>query len=108
MVQVITEKEVEAAAWCEYSNDDECQYRLQINNISKRAVRKVAKSCAGWRDSGFGWHPKTGYKILIYSKKFKTPEEWLEWAKHFPYKLIELNSKGKPSLIKLGEEYLQK
>ena len=102
------EKEVEAAAWCEYSDDDECRYRLQINNIAKRFVRKVAKSCAGWRDSGYGWHPKTGYRMLIYSKKFKTHEEWLEWTKQFPYKLVELNSKGKPKTIKLGEDCPQK
>ena len=61
MVQTTMEKEVEATAWCEYSNDEECQYRLQINNIAKRSVRKVAKSCADWRDSGFGWHPKHSF-----------------------------------------------
>jgi len=102
------EKEVEAAAWCEYNNEEECRYRLQINNIAKRSVRKVAKSCADWSDSGYGWHPKTGYRTLIYSKNFKTREEWLEWAEQFPYKLVELNSKGKPKTIKLGDDCPQK
>jgi len=102
MVQATAEKEVEAAVWCEVDDEYGCQYKLQINNIDRRAVRKVEKSCADWNFTGTGWHPKTGYRMLLYSKKFKTREEWLEWAKHFPYKLVELNSKGKPKPIKFG------
>ena len=103
------EKEVEATAWCEINNDDGWyQYRLQINNIDGRAVRKIEKSCAGWRFSGTGWYPKTGYRMLLYNKKFKTQGEWLKWAKQFPYKLVELNSKGNPKPIKLGASCTKK
>ena len=107
MVQVKTEREVEATAWCELENDEGCRYKLQINNINGRAVRRVEKSCSEWRCSGNGWHPKTGYRTLIYSKNFKTQEEWIKWAKQFPYKLVELNSRGNPKRIKLGSDCLK-
>lgn len=91
---------MEATAWCEINDNDGCQYRLQVNNIDGRAVRKIEKSCADWKFFGVGWHPKTGYRMLLYSRKFKTREEWIKWAKQFPYKLVELNSKGIPKPIK--------
>ena len=96
------EKTVEASAWREPVNDDGFFYRLQVNNVSSRSVRQIEKACASWHPAGYGWHPETKYKILIYAKKFDSKEQWLDWAKQFPFKLVELNNKGNPKPIKLG------
>ena len=101
-------EEVKATAWCEFNNDNGYQYRLQISNVGGRSVKRVAKSCEGWREAGSGYNPKTGFRMLIFSKKFNTRQEWLKWAKQFPYKLVELNSKGEAKAIKLGMDFLEK
>tara|TARA_Y100000310_G_scaffold336281_2_gene420385 strand:+ start:248 stop:604 length:357 start_codon:yes stop_codon:yes gene_type:complete len=102
------EKKVEATAWCDLDSNGIYQYRLQVNNVGGRSVKNVAATCADWRNAGFGWNPETEYKILIFSRGFKTQKEWLKWAKQFPYKLVELNSKGKPKPIKLGVDFREK
>jgi hypothetical protein len=102
------EKNVEASAWRESVTDDGLSYRLQINNVTPRLVKKIEKACANWRNAGYGWNLDSNYKILIFAKRFKNQEEWLEWAKQFPYKLVELNSKGNPKPSKLGVDFLKK
>ena len=97
-----------ASAWTEPRRDVDISYRLQINNVSGRSIKKIEKICEDWRDAGYGWTPGTNYKILMFVKEVKNRDEWLEWAKQFPYKLVELNSKGKPKPIKLGIDFLNK
>lgn len=96
------EKEVEASAWREACRKDVFFYRLQINNIDGRSLRKIKKICSDWNDGGYGWNLENKYKILLFSKAFKTRRAWLKWAKQFPYKLVELNGEGKPLKNKLG------
>ena len=99
---------MEASAWRESVYGDEHLYRLQIDNVTGRSLGKVEKVCENWNNAGYGWNPKTNYKILMFTKKFETQDEWLEWAKQFPYKLVELNSKGKPKPLKLGVAHKNK
>ena len=97
------EKTVEATAWREpLTRDGNYYYRVQVNNVTGKSVDKVEKVFSEWKSSGYGWNVKTNYKVLIYTKSFRTEKEWVRWAKQFPYKLVEHNSKGKPKPIKLG------
>ena len=102
------ERNVEASAWREPVTGDGLFYRLQVNNVIPRLVKKIEKACAGWRIAGYGWNPDSNHKILIFAKRFKNQEEWLEWAKQFPYKLVESNSKGNPKPSRLGVDFLNK
>ena len=99
---------MEASAWLETKPEEGYNYRLQINNISSSNLKKVERVCSSWRTAGYGWNPDTKDKILIYAKKFNTKREWLNWAKQFPFKLVELNSKGDPKPVRLGVHHSQK
>jgi len=94
---------MEATAWKEDYYADGHRYRLQVNNVSDgRSVRKLRSAVSDWQESGSGWNPASKSEVLIFSKEFDTEQEWLKWAKHFPYKLVELNRKGNPKRTKLG------
>lgn len=96
------EKEVEASAWRE---GDGFFYRLQINNIDARSIRKIKRICSDWNDGGYGWSLDNKYKILLFSRTFRTKRAWLKWARQFPYKLVELGNSGKPLRNKIGSDY---
>ena len=100
---------MEATAWKEqYCTPDRCLYRLQINNVCGRSEKKIQRIVADWSNSGRGWNPKNNTKMLLFSKVFESEQAWLNWAKQFPYKLIELNSKGNPKRTKLGIDAINK
>ena len=93
---------MEATAWKEDYCGDKPRYRLQVSDVPSRTVKKLQKFVSGWNKTGTGWNPVNRTALLLFSKEFETEKEWLEWAKHFPYKLVELNRKGVPKLINLG------
>jgi hypothetical protein len=93
---------MEATAWKEDYCEERVRYRLQVNNIDGRAVKKLKKSMNDWQESGTGWNPTSQSRVLLFSKEFDTEQEWINWAKHFPFKLVELNRKGNPKRTKLG------
>ncbi len=98
---------MEAKAWKE-DYPEGCRYRLQIDGVSGRSMTKVQTLVHDWSVTGTGWNPETKTQVLLYFKDFQTEKEWLKWAKHFPYKLIELNRKGNPKSIKLGIDAINK
>ena len=94
---------MEATAWKEDYCTSGYRYRLQVNNVSDgMSVRKLLRAVSDWQESGAGWNPVSKSEVLLFSKEFETEQEWLKWAKHFPYKLVELNRKGNPKRTKLG------
>ncbi len=99
---------MEAAAWRESTPNGDFLYRLQVNNIDARSIRRIVRICSDWDHAGYGWSSSTKYKILLFARCFKTQKEWLKWAKQFPYKLVELNGRGQPKPIKLGLDYINK
>ena len=100
---------MEATAWKEDYCNEGLRYRLQVNNVSDgRSVRKLLRVVNDWEESGSGWNPISKTEVFLFSKHFNTEQEWLKWAKHFPYKLVELNSKGEAKAIKLGMDFLEK
>lgn len=99
---------MEALAWKEPRKDGDFFYRLQVNNIDGRSITKIKKICSDWNAGGYGWNRGNKYKILLFSRAFKSRRAWLKWAKQFPYKLIELNGDGKPLKSKLGSDFQNK
>ena len=97
---------MEAIAWREPKSDRGYVYRIQIDGLSTRTEKKVLRVCSEsqWKDAGRGWNPATQKTILILCKTFQTEEEWISWAKEFPYPLKEQNNKGEFKSIKLGTD----
>ena len=85
---MIKEDAVKAVAWREPKSEKGYVYRLQINGLSTRTEKKILRVCT----------------ILILCKAFQTEEEWISWAKEFPYPLREQNNKGEFKSIKLGTD----
>tara|TARA_R110001583_G_scaffold16625_8_gene68149 strand:+ start:693 stop:1037 length:345 start_codon:yes stop_codon:yes gene_type:complete len=102
------EKTVKASAWKEPRRGTSFFYKLQIENIDGRSLEKIKKICVEWKCGGYGWNIDNKYKILLFSKSFKSKAAWLKWAKQFPYKLVELNDAGKPLRSKLGSDFQSK
>ena len=103
---MIKEDAVKAVAWREPKSEKGYVYRLQINGLSTRTEKKILRVCteAQWKSAGRGWDPTTQKTILILCKAFQTEEEWISWAKEFPYPLREQNNKGEFKSIKLGTD----
>ena len=92
-----------ATAWKIPSlTENTISYRLQWEGIKGiRSLKMAFKQMSDWRDVGIGTD-KDKNKILIFDRSFDTMDEWITWAKQFPFKLIEINRKGAPKPIKLG------
>ena len=92
-------EEVIAYAW-KVSKNVPC-YRLQISNISgKRMRNKIFKQINGWDNSGEGFDSKKNQYVLLFDKRFDSPEDWLNWAQSFPYQITEIGvTSGKEKII---------
>jgi ubiquitin len=91
-----------AEAWKMSSQNDSLLYRLQVNGTTGKSSDKLAKAVEGWRESGTIFH-KDGQVELLFSCSFADEQKWIEWAKNFPYELVEISpNTGKPKPIKLG------
>jgi len=95
---------VRAIAWREPKSEDGYVYRIQVDGLSTGTEKKILRVCndADWTFAGAGWDPKKKKSILILSREFSTEEEWISWAREFPYPLREQNNKGEYKSIKLG------
>ena len=92
-------EEVIAHAW-KVSKNVPC-YRLQISNIvGKRMRNKIFKQINGWDNSGEGVDSKRNQYVLLFEKRFDSPEDWLNWAQSFPYQITEIGvTSGKEKVI---------
>jgi len=98
---------MQAIAWkLSTEHKKSLEYMLQVNNISgKRARNKTLKAVQGWKIFGEGHCPGNKKELLIFTRKFDTMQEWIKWAKQFPFNLQELNRNDEPKPIKLGLQY---
>tara|TARA_R110000851_G_scaffold178218_1_gene325111 strand:- start:340 stop:690 length:351 start_codon:yes stop_codon:yes gene_type:complete len=96
------ESEVKATIWKVFSNEEGSHYRLQIEGIKgKRMKKKVLSAVDGWRQVGYGWS-KDDKETLLLTRKFEESTSWLNWANKFPFDLQEVNRNGKQKKIKKG------
>jgi hypothetical protein len=87
---------MKAVAWRETPLD--LCYRIQIGSFkSKAELRNIFHD---WKEVGMGWNTKQNDRIMIYSRDFKTEEEWTTWANKFPVPFVEKKRWGdKTTLI---------
>ena len=95
---------MQAVAWRIQTGDKkEFSYRLQIEGINGiRARNRILKNVEQWSPSGEGYCPKNKEAILFFTRTFKTINSWINWAKQYPYELVEVKKDGTPKPIKLG------
>jgi len=100
---------MKAFAWKLATSDKNSpEYVLQVDNISGvRARNKTLKAVEGWKTFGQGRYQDKN-ETLIFTRKFDTIQEWIRWAREFPFNLQELNRNDKPKPIKLGLQYQQR
>lgn len=95
-----------AVAWkedVEVGEQKGIKYRIQINEIPPRSVKKVLKNMKEWDASGEGYSFRNNRKLLLFSKVFANVRAWRKWARAFPYSLREIDERtGKEKKIKLG------
>jgi len=93
---------ISAEAWRMPCQNDSLLNRLQVNGVPSKSCDKLLKAVKGWRESGVILH-RDGQVDLLYSCDFEDEQKWIEWAKNFPYDLVEVSPKtGKAKAIKLG------
>lgn len=66
------------------------KYTVQINDISFKEKKIVNFLFKDWKETGNGWNAYSKNEIKILNKEFSSEDEWLNWAKKFPLKLIEI------------------
>ena len=95
---------IEASAWrIRTGNVEEYLYRVQTENIDLKNGNKLKLYMEGWRNSGDGKHTKSEYYFVIWSKTFKSEEEWDKWLNSFPYPLIEYSSTSDSVKTKINQ-----
>lgn len=99
---------MKVSAWTTRVDESQYRYRLQFDNIEgKRKRNRIMKEMLEvyeCEESGAGYTKKGNY-ILLFSKNFDSPKEWIKWARKLAYPVVEYNSKAKPKPIKLGTNY---
>lgn len=87
---------INAVAWCEYVTDESegYKYRVQVQGIAKRSIKKVRRTFKDWKECGEGTNHKTKQHLLFFTKIFEEKSELKEWAKAVPYQMHEETSRG--------------
>ncbi len=75
-------------------------YRVQINNIKLKDKKIINFIFKDWKQSGLGWNNISNEEIIMLNKQFPSEEEWLNWAKKCPLKIVEIKIRnGKEKYI---------
>ena len=86
-----------------------CVYRMQVNGVTNKNQKTIYKELNDWKETGYGFNPKTGKEYLFFSRDFGTTDKWMEWAKSFSgWKLVELDKNGKiKKYVRIGARKIQ-
>jgi len=80
-----------ATAW-KFNDDGKRTYRIQVERFkSKKELRELF---ADWGEAGTGWHTKQNYRICLFQREFNNEDEWLTWARKFPFYLAEVKERA--------------
>jgi|ETNvirnome_6_100_1030635.scaffolds.fasta_scaffold00356_14 hypothetical protein len=104
---------MKAHAWkvdARLSESEQHKYYIQINDIpGKRSFNRLLKEMTiEWDIYGDGFDKHKESFMMLGAREFDSPEKWIEWARNFPYDLVEYNRSGSPKPIKLGSNYRRK
>jgi len=86
------------------------KYYIQFNEIpGKRVFNRILKEIkTDWDIFGDGFDKHQKNYILLATREFESKEKWVEWARNFPYDLVEYTRDGKPKSTRLGTNYRRK
>ena len=80
---------MDAYAWRnEYS--DGYEYKLQVNEIKHGDKTTFVKLFKEWHQLSEGWNIKNNTEIKILIRKFGSEQDWIQWAKKCPVKIMEI------------------
>jgi len=78
------------SAWKSHNTENGTTYSVQFNEVPWRLKKTLEDSMKDWTRNSYGWSLKSrDTHILIYSKVFKSEEEWTRWATSFPMDIHE-------------------
>lgn len=80
-----------ASAW-KINDEDKRIYKIQVERFKSK--KELKDLFLDWKESGTGWNIKENYRICIFQKEFISEEEWLSWAKQFPFYLVEIKERA--------------
>ena len=99
---------MEVSAWVIDKTDAAYRYKIQFDDIEGKRIRnrihKDMTEVYECESTGSGY-TKGGNYILLFTKSFTDPDEWINWARQLEYPVVEYNSKAQPKPIKLGSHY---
>tara|TARA_R110000824_G_scaffold78717_8_gene198571 strand:- start:155 stop:469 length:315 start_codon:yes stop_codon:yes gene_type:complete len=89
---------------------DRCKYYIQLNDIpGKRVFNRLVKEMKEeWNIFGDGFDKHKEKFVMLATREFDSKQEWVKWARKFPYDVVEYTRDGKPKPIKLGTNYRRK
>ena len=97
---------MKAVAWKLGKSQDKLIYVVQVDNIQGvRNENRLLKQLREWQHYGEGYDAKSKNKTLMFKSHFDTEDEWKDWARAFPYDLVEVGKSGKEKPYKLGLAY---
>jgi hypothetical protein len=80
-----------ASAW-KISESDKRVYKIQVERFkSKKELKEIFSD---WKESGTGWNIKENFRICLFQKEFADEDEWLAWARRFPFYLVEIKERA--------------
>jgi hypothetical protein len=78
------------SAWKTHSGDDGVKYCVQFDEVPWNLKKTLEDSMRGWSRNSYGWNIKgKNTHILIYSRLFKSEDDWTRWAQAFPLDVHE-------------------
>ena len=90
------EIKVEAIAWKTSSKEEsEVSFCLQVNGVTRKNKNKIKRALNGWRISGEGHDIRGNRTILLCYREFEDKNQFVEWARAFPYTVFEERRTGK-------------
>ena len=101
---------MQAIAWKTYHSKTKLVYLIQVEDIKGvRQEKKILKQLeeSEWKLFADGYNPKKNTRTLILESEFEEESQWINWARSFPYKLVEMGKSGKMKPYKLGLDYIE-
>jgi hypothetical protein len=84
---------LKAQAWMLRDGSESYTYRLQMDYVGSKSHKKIFEIMEGWSKAGtILYQNKETEQGFIFQRTFTTEQEWKNWGKNFPYKLVEISS----------------
>lgn len=90
---------MDAYAWRNETSDG-YEYKIQVNDIKHGDKSTFTKLFKEWQPFAQGWNIKQNTEIKILIKQFQSENDWVQWAKSCPIRIVELKYRaGKETQI---------